>query len=214
MDIVFNPIETCYIIGQPLLLSDFIYKYIDSSGKIPTEMLIIEGGYLCPVTLENFTKDILIRSNCQTEILHAYGVAEVDAGCFMGMDRNSDGDIIYYIVTDNIKAVLRDGKLLLHQHDMETNEERLFDTDEFAKEYNDGLLIQNKIERLNPDIVALFDSFDNNKWRRYTGYVAMINNNYHMQLRSNVLDCTTNEIEFWEFCKLYGYTWLNKPNWS
>ncbi|MBF0537239.1 MAG: hypothetical protein HQL03_03195 [Nitrospirae bacterium] len=102
----------------------------------------------------------------------------------------------------------------MHQHDLETNKERLFDTDEFAAEYNDAILIHNSRERLNPATVALFNSFDNNKWRRYTGYIAMINGNYHMQLRSNVSDYTTNEIVFWEFCKLYGYTWLNKPNWS
>ena len=88
---------TAILAGQPLAIAEFLLGHIQSSFQLPRFLLFSLGGYFCPRSLEKFLVDLANDSGCKAAALYAYGVAEVEYGCMMGVERTELGEVIYLI---------------------------------------------------------------------------------------------------------------------
>ncbi|MDM8515403.1 hypothetical protein QUF76_04330 [Desulfobacterales bacterium HSG16] len=201
---------TAIIVGQPLPVAEFLFRYTENNYKMPKYLLFSLGGYHCPVSLENFLLDIVKKYDSQSTIIYAYGVAEIEYGCFMGMNRTKSGEVIYHSVTDHVKSKIEDDKLLLRLE----SDNKYFDTDDMAQYHENGLLIKNSENRLNYNLLTGFENWTFSDWGRCTGYTGKQGKKFIFQLRQSEICLNENEMLFWQFAEKFNFSWLDKPNWN
>ena len=94
------------LVGQPLFVADAIFRHLDRGLVLPDTLLIGVGGYPLPRSLENALLTAL-REKCRNVgLFQGYGVAEVDAGVLVGVDRNDKGEVIWHRRDDAVEVHL------------------------------------------------------------------------------------------------------------
>ncbi len=200
---------TAILIAQPLAAAHFLATHRRHGRALPDRLLVVVGGYPCPRSLQQFLEG-LVDGVSTSLLVHMYGVAEVDAGIFAGVQRNIRGDVLYRLVEQTVTPVIKDGRLAFR---FEGNE-RLFVTDDYAELTDDAVVIRNDANRVAPDVLDVLETWSTDQWSRRTGYLAYANAEYVFQLRENVRAITPDEMEHFDFCRVHGASWLDKPVWS
>jgi hypothetical protein len=202
-----------FLLGQPLFVAELLIRHVQAAYALPRVIIAAMGGYLCPLSLE-VTLRHLLGDNVQFEVLHGYGVAEVDAGLFLGSTRTANGDIIYEPRADAIVERAEDGRLLVGIRDADGREKlRGFDTGDFIELLDGGgCLIRNGLSRLHPEVASRLSQWTERDWRRRTGYLNRAP--YVTQLREGEAPESAEEVSFHEFAARIGMTWLRKPVWA
>ncbi len=203
------------LVGQPLFVADAIFRHLDRGLVLPDTILIGVGGYALPRSLEAAMLGAL-REKCRNvHVFQGYGVAEVDAGVLVGVDRNDKGEVIWHRRDDGVEvAIDAQNKLFLSLRAADGSYvmER-FPTGDNARWEGQGIVMWNEEARLNPAVLRLLDSWSADDWRRRTGYVN-VGAATRIQLRRRVDKKVPQELEHWDYAKQYGFSWLWKPNWG
>lgn len=201
--------------GQPLLLGEILLRHREQGGPWPARMVLFTGGYPMPRSLEE-----ALRSWAQTEIpppiLHLYGAAEVDAGCLAAAERNAEGELIYHPRGPEIGLTLDpEGQLLLSLRDGDPRcAVHDFPTGDRARREGDGWILSNP-RRYASSTLRTLETWSEERWTRRTGYsLQEPDGTLRWQLRDNATPERPDELEFHEFARRSGLTWLSKPRWS
>lgn len=212
------------IIGQPLAIADLLYKHQKASRSFPRRLVIGMGGYHCPASLERWICQILAESGCETLVLHAYGLGEVDFAILIGM-RNSSGQIPYQQVVSSVEIELRGKELWMRRR----GSEQFFPTGDDAVFEGGNFSITNHPRRLSHEVLAELESWTDQDWSRRTGY--LVNNNSSpdlppgpenrsspkkmiFQCREDAAPSGPQELDYFDFVRSHGMSYFNKPNWS
>lgn len=202
------------LLGQPLYVADLLFRHLSSNAVMPDTLIIGTGGYVMPKSLQTALTDLLAQHCKHVAAVHGYGVAEVDAGCLVGVDRNADAQVVYY-PRDNFVGVDFEGEKLFLSLKNAAGEILMdrFDTGDFGKATDDGgFLIWNN-DRLHPNVLKILESWSPEEWAQRTGYLY-----YGRELRFQVRRGKTPkgqiEADFHDYAKRYGHSWLFKPEWG
>lgn len=202
------------LLGQPLYIADLLYRHLKRNPVMPDTLLIATGGYVMPRSLET-----ALRSACEgpverLNIVHGYGVAEVDAACLLAMDRTEHGHLIYVPRNDRVEVTFDDARQLLLSLKAADGSyaQDAFPTGDSGKPEGDGYVIWNH-ERLHPNVLKILESWKPEDWQRRTGYLYY-GREVRFQLRKGELPSAAIECEFHEYESRYGHYWLFKPQWN
>lgn len=206
--------QNCQVVltGQPLFLADVLTKHIEAGFSLPSHLVLALGGYPLSSSLERYFKHLL--QSITYETLMFYGVSEVDAGCLYSKERNAQGENIYYTRKDVVITII-DGMLHLQlQEEDGMYPSQPFNTGDEAKQLEDGSLLIGYGKLLQEkSYEVLFKDWGVQDWQRKTGYIHVINEKKVFQTRQGISPEKSDEIEFHEFARISGYSWLNKPKW-
>lgn len=203
--------RTAIILGQPLALADFIQSASATETPMPRRVLIAAGGYSCPWSLEVFLLQVLKQAGSTCELIHAYDVAEVEYGIFVGTRNPQTGHVVYRHVATQIDWNIESGKLRLR--DISTAE--WIETGDLAWITADGgLQIGLTEERASASILATLEKWSISDWSRRTGYLARTQGNLLFQCREHVAPTSPDEQEFFAFARQTGMSFLDKPVWQ
>lgn len=216
------------LVGQPLFVAHALIEHLAAERPLPDTLLVWVGGYALPQSLER-ALTMLVRPYVDSFIiLQFFGTAEVDAGCFMGRERDTDGALVYHARTD-IHPALDGDELLLSLRDSDGHLviDR-FRTGDRARQVGDGWVIWNH-RRLHPDVHRELASWTLDDWMRRTGYVQRVeapaaaqaanqtSAGIWLQLRAGQRPGQrpgrADELEHFEFARRFGFAWLEKPRW-
>ena len=203
-----KPVIIC---GQSLFLADALLAHVTAERTLPDTMLVLVGGYVTPHSLENMMRELLAPVE-RVLFLQGYGVAEVDAGCLMGRERDERGRLIFH-PREDVEPELDGDELLLSLRG--PTGERIVDrwrTGDRAEPVGDGFALWNH-ERMHPNVHEALESWTGADWRRRTGYVRREGDELWIQLREGVQPRNSRELDYWGFGQKYGFSWLDKPNW-
>lgn len=205
--------RTVVCIGQPLVLADRLYSYTMNGGRHGGAVVIGVGGYYCPQSLENFlVRGVKSAGASAVHTVHAYGAAEIEFACLVGVRRPGSDRIHYRVAVPGISVERRDGRLVLHKS---TTDGPITAVTEDDVELTDqGIFITPGLARLAADVRTTLESADDVFWRRRTGYVARDGDRLVWQLRIEEVPEFNDDMEHYDFCRQTGMGWAEKPNWS
>ncbi len=201
------------LLGQPLVVADAFLRHVAADYPLPETLMLWVGGYATPRSLERMLESLLAPRLRQIFIVHYFGAAEVDAGCLTARQRNAEGELIYY-PRDDVEPVLDGGDLLLtlRSPDGEPIVER-FRTGDRARRHGEGWVIWNP-KRLHPAVDDALESWSDADWQRRTGYLRRADEKIRFQLREGETPRQPAELEFFDFARHFGFSWLDKPCWK
>ncbi len=202
------------VAAQPLFLADVLTQILVQAGEnaLPKTLLMTLGGYPLPLSLETYMASLMERFSSVTFIM-AYGVAEVDAGLLVSLGRDERGRHVFSPRSGEVRyAVGPDGRLKIGLG----AEKPLFDTGDYAEVLGDSrLIISPNPKRYAEDTLRLLDTWDNDTWRRRTGFLVRSGDSQpRFQLRKGIAPLSKDEVEFWDFCRMTDFCWTKKPDWS
>ncbi len=206
------------LIGQPLFLADLLFRHLAKTPLLPETLLLASGGYVMPSTLESAVRK-LVEPYCKDfNVIHGYGVAEVDAGCLFASERTDDGHLVYEPRSADVEVTLEgtDLSLSLRSPNGGYTVERFAtgDSGRVAKstQGTSGYVIWND-ERLHPNVLKIMESWSYDEWARRTGYLYY-GREIRFQLRKGYQPEIGLEAEFHDYERKYGHYWLFKPVWG
>ncbi len=206
--------RSAIILGQPLFIADLLLSY-SATELLPASLLVVAGGYYFPsslqVALEHHLQDLGVR----LIVLHAYGIAEVDAACLLGMYRAEDGAIQYFPRGNDIRASVVTGELLLSKYMADgTVVIEMFPTGDSAETLSNGALTITNPSRLSDKTREYMEEWHLKEWQRLTGYMYESPQGVILQLRRGFTPTSDRELPFYRFCELSDMSWLSKPQWD
>ncbi len=202
------------LVGQPLFVADAIFRHLDRGLVLPDTLLIGVGGYPLPRSLEDAMLGALREKVRHVALFQGYGVAEVDAGVLVGVERNERGQVVWHKRDDFVEVEIDQNRLFLSLRGPDgAYVMRRFPTGDFAHPEGDGFVLWNDESRINPAVIRLLESWSPQDWRRRTGYVN-VGAATRIQLRRRVQKETPQELEHWDYAKQFGFSWLWKPYWG
>lgn len=204
--------QTALLMGQPLFLAELIFRGFQQGIPWPNSLIMACGGYVMPLSLEKVLIQRLIAESVDCLVLHCYGVAEVDAACLVALERNQQGEILYYPRNSEIQAEISQGRLFLGYH-QPGQALHLWDTGDFAHREATALKIKPNPARLDPCVLKNLESWSESDWERRTGYLSGSQGNI-CQLREGVFPESEHEIAHFHFAHENGFSWLRKPTWG
>jgi len=201
------------LMGQPLFLGEVVWRHVQAGHDLPESLIWASAGYSLPLSLQAMAEEACASRGCRLFVVQFYGTAEVDAGCLIAMDRNASGELVYHPSGPEVQVDLERSEvfLSLRSPDGELLVER-FATGDCARPVDDGYVIWNE-DRANPVILDELESWSAEDWRRRTGYLRC-GMDLCLQLREGVSPACESELDFWEFGGRFGFSWLEKPDWS
>lgn len=197
-------------LAQPLVAASMLLRASSLVTDGPQSLILAVGGYFCPPSLESFLVDCGNRISKSTTIVHAYGVAEADYACLVGISRNSSGDVLYNLVTPDYRLDILNGDLRL-RHNLSGS---IIETGDLAEQGDGGVVIRNGEQRLHPLVKNDLADWRNSHWERRTGYLRATSTGMLYQLRENALHPSDGEVDYYEFCRAYGMSFADKPIWT
>ncbi len=207
------------LIGQPLFMADLLFRHLAKTPTLPNTLLFACGGYVMPRSLEYALRQLVAPYCPDFNIIHGYGVAEVDAGCLFASRRSAQGHLVYEPRSADVEVTLDESAALalsLKGPDGNYTIER-FPTGDAgmvaqAEDGTPGYVIWNN-ERLHPNVLKILESWTFEDWERRTGYLYY-GREIRFQLRKGFEPKVGLEAEFHDYEKKYGHYWLFKPVWG
>ena len=201
---------TAIVISQPLIIADMLAQAALAKVRLPQRLLIASGGYPMPASLERFIRTLLFEHGCaEAEVLHSYGVAEVDFGILAAL-RSADGSLVYRRLADDIEIRIHQGLIELRRQ----TEYSWVTTPDRGQETAAGLIIFSDAGRVHPRVLAELESWDAQRWQRCTGRLSHEGALAFRQLRKHVQPLEDCELSFHAFFERFGGSSLDKPDWS
>lgn len=200
---------TAIVITQPLIIAELLVQAVRAGVHFPQRMLLASGGYPMPASLERFILRLLATAGCQEcDVLHAYGVAEVDFGILAAI-RQPDGRLIYRVLADDVQVRIHAGRIELRK----APASEWLQTPDRAVALADGFEIIGNSERVDAALLAELERWDDECWRRYTGRLGQGDRGLLWQLREGESAPKDGEISFHTFFERFGDSILDKPVW-
>ena len=201
------------LLGQPLYVAHLLNQHINQGHPTPDTILLGMGGYQAPRSLESFLEGLGQSRGISLSRLYGYGVAEVDAACLIAVGRNASNELVYERRGPDVEVSLVGEDLLLSLKDSSGGYvmERV-PTGDKGRSEGDGYVIWNPT-RLHRDVAAILESFTEDDWRRRTGYLHY-GQVFRVQLRKGMEPRMPFEVEFYEYARQFGHSWLFKPQWN
>lgn len=196
--------------GMPLAAAHFLMEHGKKVGVFPRELALFVGGHCCPVSLETFLNGFLSRAGCHMEMVHLYGVAELDAALMAA--RYTHGRLVYHGIDRRWEPVVESG--VLGFMDRQDGGMGICIVDEDASYAEGGIEVRNQPERLAPEVMKELESWNEREWARRTGFVIWKKDGIHFQLRAGEKPESPEEMEHYDFIRQQGSSWLEKPRWG
>jgi hypothetical protein len=205
--------RTAILIGQPLFVADLLWRYANEGFELPGTLILAVAGYLMPHSLQSAIETLCSERGCRAHVVHFYGAAEVDASCLVAKDRDEAGNLVYHPTGSEVGLSIGGSELVLSLStgSGETIIDR-FATGDSARAEGEGYVIWNH-DRANPRVVSRLESWGIEEWRRRTGYLVDGASPLH-QLREGAEPRGADELAFFEFAGRFGFSWLEKPDWT
>lgn len=198
------------VISQPLILADMLVQAALAGQAFPQRMLLASGGYPMPASLERFIHGLLKQQGCcEAEVLHAYGVAEVDFG-ILGALRSVDGGLPYQLLAPEIELRLASGRIELRQ----VGDAAWTVSQDRGTYFPDGLHIDCDPARVHPAVLAELETWGSRRWWRCTGRLRMQNGEALVQLRKGLQPVAASELCYHAYFEQFGGCILEKPDWG
>lgn len=210
---------TVVLLAQPLFALEVLLRYQKAGYKFPKRLILTIGGYPIPSTLLKILIDICNNNNCAMTWLAGYGLAEIDAGLFVGMETNEAGEILYYPRSD-VQVEICDvdnsgfGNMRISK-DNGPQDQLIKDK---AQKVGDAYIIRVEERKLNYKAFQEFENWTNDIWERRTGYFHydVAKGSIMFQLREGKYPENRDELTFYSFIEKVGGSsnwWGKKPNW-
>lgn len=198
------------VMAQPLAALHLVRMHAASGHATPPTLELALGGYYCPTGVERELRAVLEARGCRARVYHAYGAAEADVACLLGRREPDSPLIVYYPLAASHRAQVRDGRLWLCASecpDVDTGDRATIRPDL-------GMVIENAPDRLAPRVRVHLDAWASSDWRRRTGYLRVSPEGIMAQLRVGETPIRPGELEFHDFARATGMTWMEKPQWG
>lgn len=200
------------LMAQPLFAAHALRYHIDAGRPLPGAMLLGVGGYPMPASLQSALEGWLADPVPRLQILHFFGLAEIDAAMLLGRHRDVDGAVVYHPRPDvRVKAIEGELHIALRAGDgtwpVETP------TGDVIRASDDGFVFPRAAGRADGAVFDAFNRWSPAHWSRRTGYVARDGAQIIAQLRDGIEPEGPDELGFWAFGARFGFTWLRKPVW-
>lgn len=196
-------------LAQPLVAASMLLQANKLVRWGLRHLILAVGGYNCPSSLEAFLIACGNRLSDKTIVVHAYGVAEADYACLVGIARNSSNHVIYKHVTSDFAIDIGHGVLRL----IHNRSGSVIETDDFAEYVDGGVVIRNSGQRLHSEILRDLSSWTHDQWNRRTGYLHFTSSGVTYQLREHQSPRSNDEMDHYDFCRSYGMSFAEKPKW-
>lgn len=202
----------CIVSAMPLTAAHLLLKATQAGARLPAKVLLLLGGYYCPPTLESFLTHLLQEQGVETEVLHLYGVGEIDSGLLAGQRTPQSNEVFYRLIDPRWNCLVRKGYLAFQDRDQP---ERVIMTDDPAQASDGGVRLIFPSDRLDAATYWLLQCWTAKEWSRRTGFVHWEGQVPRLQCRAEVRpDPARNECEHHEFCRRFDQSWLDKPRWT
>ncbi len=211
-----RPVLLC---GQPLGLAELLFEHLRAERPMPRQVLILIGGYACPLGLERRICERLSDAGVEHDVIHGYGMAEVAPACLVGR-RSSSGKINYRLANRHVAVEIHDGRLFLRRC---SDGQPAMDSGDYARVApasdwqgpGEAWHIEPSERRIAPMVRMALDSWTAADWDRRTGYVVgRDDGGVWIQLRRGVLSDSADELSFGLFEEQLGGSLLDKPRWG
>lgn len=203
------------ILAQSLFVAEMLRRHLAQGFAWPDALIALVGGYHTPVSLERAMQGWLQPAGVSLGFVHGYGAAEVEAGMLLASERNAQGQLRYRPRGADIHISTPGGRLHLALQDAQGQLRAApFDSGDHARADGDAWIIENAEKRLNPQVLAMLESWSADDWARRTGYVRREANNPCIQLREGVTATVADELAFHLYAERHGMAWLEKPKWG
>lgn len=202
------------VLGQPLFVADALLAHVRDRLTLPPFLLFAVGGYPLPRSLEAVITSTCEALGARCQLLHCYGLAEAGPACLVGTNRNPVGQVLYKPRRGIGVAIGSHGALRLTLSGPE-GEACGFETGDFAAQDGDGgYVVWNDPRRVDPEVLALLESWTMADWQRRTGHLNFADPTC-FQLRSWCSPVCEEEMGFFAYARRFGGgSWLEKPKWS
>lgn len=203
---------TCLITSMPLTLAHLILRALRQKTIFPKHLVLLMGGYYCPQSLELFILDLLQRAHVTAKTLHLYGVGEINAGLLAAQRTADSPGLLFHSVDPSWQPVVVDS-LLHFRHTAHPS--TVLPTDDHAEMTERGIRLLLSDSRLSPNIRGLLESWPRDMWAHRTGFLAHERGRIVFQCRpGNNPIAARDEYEHFDFCRRFGHSWLDKPDWG
>ncbi|GMU20326.1 MAG: hypothetical protein AMXMBFR13_04230 [Phycisphaerae bacterium] len=202
------------ILGQPLPMLHFLIRHRTLELAFPPRLLIVIGGYTCPFSCERAIRQTVEEAGAGCAVLHAYGMAEVDAACLLALRRDEKSRLMYQPAGEQVLAKVINSELFLGIRTGHSHREHLVATGDRAFWMPQGLVIEAPPHRLDPVLFGELESWNADQWRRRTGYARWVQGRWWFQLRPGIAVSTADELMFDQIGDANGSLWLDKPSWD
>lgn len=202
----------CIIVSMPLTLAHLLLCAVQRGTPFPSQVVLFAGGYDCPLSLELFMRGLLRRAGVSGRLFHLYGVGEIDAGLLAAERTALSPDLRYQPIDPSWHPLVMDG-LLCFRH--ASHPATVVSTGDPAEATGHGIRLHLSSHRLAPDTRNHLENWPCELWERRTGFLACKGSQVIFQCRANAIPIPgQNECEHFDFCRSFGHSWLDKPNWS
>ncbi|MEL7499527.1 MAG: hypothetical protein AAFN77_18125 [Planctomycetota bacterium] len=198
-------------VAQPIVGVEFLLQLVREGFEIPRDIFWVSGGYYLPVSLELFAKELMNRADCELEVIHSYGAAEVGHTCFAAISRSASGQPMYKKVSDDVKAKIDEfsSELTLSKNGISLA------TRDIATLQDGFWTISNSPSRLAASVKHMLESFRNDEWSRYTGRTNWsVGGQLVLQLRMGISVASDNERQYFTFWDQFNGGPSFKPKWG
>lgn len=212
----------CIITSMPLTAAELLPRAIQEKTPLPARILLLLGDYHCPASLESFLVDLLRRAGVDVSVLHLYGLGEIESGLLGGRRVTGSSEIAFQSIDPDWLPLLSD-EFLAFQYLSEPK--CLVTTDDPCEVSGEAIHLSFPNHRLSKATHDLLESWSEDDWIRRTGYVHLEGFKFILQCRPNIMPkkgeagCTndlqtTQEYECFEFCRSFGQSRFDKPQWG
>ena len=198
---------TACLVAQPLVAADLLLQALRVLRTAPKRLLFALGGYECPASLEHGLLAIAADAGIEARVLHAYGTAEIAAAALVGL-RGPDGTLLYRKCIDEVEVETTSaGALSLRLGATAVA------TGDSCQRLEDGYRVAPGPSRLAVEFAMELSRWGRADWLRRTGHLRRTADGFAVQLRAGVAAQGDEEVEFFDFCRAFGMSWLDKPRW-
>ena len=206
---------TVIVLAQPLWVAELLVQARAAGDAMPANLILALGGYPLPRSLERAYERWCGDAGTRVAIIQLYGVAELDAGCLLGRERDGSERVIFYPRPD-VRVGLDEGELVLSIGSDESgwgDPVRTGDRAEFVGAPEDGGLIVPVGTRVNQGVASELESWADDSWERRTGYLRRDGDALRAQLRAGVDAAVELEEDHYDFARHTRASYLTKPDW-
>ena len=202
------------IIGQPLLVGEYLTAHVLEWNSFPERMVIATGGAYCPASLERAITLWTAARHSRVDFVSFYGLSEVDSGCLFSTRRDQTGAPLYQARSD-IEVSIGPDSILGMRRKQNHGSKRVVKTEERAVQVADNTYVLNFEARMSQAIQQAIEAWGPDEWERRTGHMHRIDANtvlWQLRNRSELVPSAL-ELPFHTYASLFGSTQALKPRW-
>jgi hypothetical protein len=197
------------ISGQPLAIGQVASMLDAQPDERSPYALIALGGYESFAELDKMIEKHFLTVFKRVDILHLYGLNEVDFALLAGR-REPGGDAHYRAIQDEWTLQLHgDTSAFIQRDSGET-----VPIEDTINAIDDAFVVRQPQHKISTAVRQFLAVKDEHWWQSHTGYIGMRDQEFQSQLRPGVMPQHDSDWRYGQFIDAFGMAIQEKPRWS